>query len=86
MMTKNPNLNVFLFLVCSERRIAKKLLFEVIGILNKHIFGLEVKIFCLHLKVHMLMSWKPTSNNPQCFFPYFYRKNFPWIFEDRKND
>ena len=20
-----------------------------------------------------------------CFFSYFYRKNFPWIFEDRKN-
>ena len=31
--------------------------------LNKHIFGLEFKIFCLHLKIHILMSWKPTSNN-----------------------
>ena len=31
--------------------------------LNKHIFGLEFKIFCLHLKIHMLMSWRPTSNN-----------------------
>ena len=31
--------------------------------LNKHIFGLEFNIFCWHLKIHMLMSWKPTSNN-----------------------
>ena len=31
--------------------------------LNKHIFGLEFNIFCWHLKTHMLMSWKPTSNN-----------------------
>ena len=31
--------------------------------LNKHIFGLEFKIFCLHLKINMLMSWKATSNN-----------------------
>eukprot|EP00493_Phyllostaurus_siculus_P025919 UN26264 len=25
--------------------------------------GLEFKIFCLHLKIHMLMSWGPMSNN-----------------------
>ena len=31
--------------------------------LNKHLFGLEFKIFCLHLKIYMLMSWRPTSNN-----------------------
>ena len=31
--------------------------------LNKHIFGLEFKMFCLHLKIHMLMNWKSTINN-----------------------
>ena len=30
---------------------------------NKRIFGLDFKIFCLRLKTHMSMIWKPTSNN-----------------------
>ena len=36
--------------------------------LNKHNFGPEFKIFRFYLKIHMLMSWKRTSNNSYRLF------------------
>ena len=41
---------------------------DFLSYLNKHIFGLEFKIFRLRVEIHMLMSWKPTSNNSYRLF------------------
>ena len=53
------------FLILNRGRRTKKNCQKVTfwNYLNKHIFGLEFKMFCLHLKRRMSMSLKPKSNN-----------------------
>lgn len=71
-LDENENqVKTFTFIFCFTSPLENKTLFKeelskktvFWNYLKKTYFWPWIKIFRLHLKIHMLMSWRPTSNN-----------------------